>query len=98
MSHQASGNTDKQFPVLRRTAALQEHGLPSLLLAKEYKIFVGPERYSIKDCPEYDFAFRTLSLGDDLDHGSHEEVRMWGWHTFDGRIVQPSVRTQEAVS
>lgn len=46
---------------------MAEHGLPPLALAKQYKIFVGPERYSIKDCPEYDFAFRTLSLGDELD-------------------------------
>lgn len=46
---------------------MAEHGLPPLALAKQYKIFVGQERYSIKDCQEYDFAFRTLSLGDDLD-------------------------------
>ncbi|KAK9826026.1 hypothetical protein WJX74_006561 [Apatococcus lobatus] len=58
----------------RTTADLAEHGLPPLALAKQYKIFVGPERYSIKDCPEYDFAFRTLSLGDELDPLMSQQV------------------------
>ena len=59
----------------KKTAALALHGHPPLAIAKQYNLLVGPERYSIRDCPEYDFAFRTLSLGDELSPLMDNQVR-----------------------